>query len=763
MPLHHEQPVLIGRRPGVNRSTSTAGSSKPNGRAHANGKAHHYNAAPFDLAVDPLATNGYSAVGLIGKRPIDDDWPRWCKAPPTPDEIATHKGRNLNVGVACGYNGTVGIDIDTDRPEIEAAIRRVIPASPVAKRGKRGRTDFGRTSKPIASRRFYGPDGEILVEVLGDGRQSAIPPSIHPDIQRPYEWLSSATLLNTPLADLPLWPDDIGERLRMELAPFLAPEKEPRPQRSGPPPILTDTMRKRHRAWALKAIGTRVKELAGKQKPGRNRELFNIVCTFGKHVHHGVVTDAELRKPVLAACDTNGIAKANGWHDCEKTVDNGLRYALSDVLEDLSDRPKRQKTSAKPRREQRQQEDSQPQAELTKDEAVAKLAAESFDKTELGGIAKNERNIRRCLAKAGITLRYDAFARQRIVGGLSGYGPDLSDGAIDAMWIGFEREYKARFKRDHFAAVLRVEAHANTFHPVRDYLAGLKWDGTPRLDKWLTTYAGAKDTELIQQFGRLTLIGAVRRVRHPGTKFDTMLVLEGSEGRGKSTLFEKLAGHTWFSDDAPLNSEARETIERLRGKWIIEAADLSAVKRTDVERLKAFLARSKDSATMKYERETTTAPRECIFVGTTNSAAYLQSKNGNRRFWPVKVGKVDIPQLQHDSDHLWAEAAHYEAAGASVVLPEELWPVAREEQEKRREGDEWEGVIAEWLDGRRTADPFVTTADVAATALSVQLRDLDGRAQTRITDAMRLAGWSKDAGKTVRGKRYWGPVDGSNG
>ena len=391
----------------------------------------------------------------------------------------------------------------------------------------------------------------------------------------------------------------------------------------------------------------------------------------------------------------------------------------------------------------------------------ATLAAEALDTTERGAVTKSELNVRRCLAKAGVRLSYDAFSRQRLIHGQPGYGPDLTDGAIDALWIGFEREHKVRFSREHLAAVIRVEAHAHTFHPVLDYLDGLKWDRVPRLDRWLGTHAGAADSPLVQQFGRLTLIGAVRRVRRPGSKFDTMLVLEGPEGRNKSTLFETLASPGWFSDDAPLHAEARETIERLRGKWIIEAADLAAVRRTDVERLKAFLARKIDEATLKYERENTKAPRACIFVGTTNNSEYLQSKTGNRRFWPVRVGKIDIAALQRDRDQLWAEAAHYERLGASIVLPEHLWGDAREEQEKRREGDAWEGAIAAWLDQKqRSTNPLVTPAEVAQQALALQLRDLDGRSQARITDAMRLAGWSKDAGKIVRGLRYWGPSNG---
>src|SRR5262249_45828459 len=148
-----------------------------------------------------------------------------------------------------------------------------------------------------------------------------------------------------------------------------------------------------------------------------------------------------------------------------------------------------------------------------------------------GKIVKTEGNIRHALAIAGITLSYDAFARQRIVRGLSGYGPELTDAALDAMWVRFERDHRVRFTKEHFNAVVRVEAHTNSYHPVREYLAALVWDGTPRLDKWLVNYAGAEDTEINRQFGRLTLIAAVRRARHSGTKFDAMLVLEGPEGR----------------------------------------------------------------------------------------------------------------------------------------------------------------------------------------------------------------------------------------
>jgi predicted P-loop ATPase len=399
-----------------------------------------------------------------------------------------------------------------------------------------------------------------------------------------------------------------------------------------------------------------------------------------------------------------------------------------------------------------------PRLVASNDVPRAEPEPEGFKLTASDTIAKTEGNIRHALRLDGIELSYDEFARQRIVSGLQGHGPQLTDVAIEAMWIKFEREYRVSFQRKHFEAVLRVEAHANRYHPVCDYLAGLRWDGIPRLDRWLVTYARAADTEINRQFGRLTLIAAVRRVRCPGTKFDAMLVLEGREGLSKSTLFEVLAGSDWFSDDAPLHADARQTIEQLRGHWIIEAADLSAVNRTEVDRLKAFLARTKDVGTLKFERETTTAPRQCIFVGTTNSYEYLLSKTGNRRFWPVRVGRIDVEALRRDRDQIWAEAAQAEASGASIMLPEALWIVAGEEQEKRRKTDLWEGAIERFLDARRELEkPWVSPAEVAQQVLTMTLKDLDGTVKSRLFEAMRLAGWSKESGKKVNGLRLWGP------
>jgi putative DNA primase/helicase len=311
---------------------------EPNG--HANGGIDH-SAGPFDEVAQTLLENGYAPIPLIGKRPVDLQWTRWCRRQPTPAEIAEGKGKGRNVGVATGLHQLIGIDIDSDDNDIAAAVRSVIGESTVAKRGQRGRTDFYRmpAGASCSSRQFRHKDtGKVLVEVLGDGRQSVIPHSIHPDTEKPYAWLTDATFVDICIDDLPECPADLIEHLEVALKPWLPAGKPARPQRSGPPPNITDAMKRRHCAWALKALEARTKELAGKTKPGRDRMLFAHVCALGRHVHHGIITDAQLRDPLIEACIKNGLLAENGRQACHRTIDNGLRYALADYLDDLPDR-----------------------------------------------------------------------------------------------------------------------------------------------------------------------------------------------------------------------------------------------------------------------------------------------------------------------------------------------------------------------------------------------------------------------------------------
>ena len=309
-----------------------------------------------------------------------------------------------------------------------------------------------------------------------------------------------------------------------------------------------------------------------------------------------------------------------------------------------------------------------------------------FIRDDKGQIVRNnQHNIRLSLAKMGVSLSYDLFARKSLINGLSGFGPMLDDEAVRRLWFLMPERFGFHPGKDFFwEAVLDIAAR-ESFHPVGEYLAALSWDGKSRLDRWLVSYGGAPDTPFVQAAGANTLIAAVRRVRQPGVKFDEMLVLEGEQGTGKSTALSILAGiPAWFSDSCPFNADGREVIEALSGKWIVEAGELAGLRKASSEKLKAFQSRSIDHGRAAYGRIPLAVPRECIIVGSTNCAAYLSDGTGNRRFWPVQIKRFDLEGLARDRDQIWAEAAAREELGESIRLPASLWADAAHEQEARR-------------------------------------------------------------------------------
>lgn len=386
---------------------------------------------------------------------------------------------------------------------------------------------------------------------------------------------------------------------------------------------------------------------------------------------------------------------------------------------------------------------------------IVPAADDELERDEIGRIVKSERNILLALKKSGVTLKYDEFAQEYRLGGMTGYGPDLSKAAREELYLLIQREYRFKPTWDDFRMVVDSAARRGRYHPVRRYLDSLVWDERDRIDDWLVRYAGAPDTPFVRAVGRIVLIAAVRRIRKPGCKFDEMLVLESPEGRNKSTLFAVLAGEVWFSDDAPLNAGAREVIERLRGRWIVECADLSGMTRAEIEDLKAFLSRREDAATMKYDPDTTKHKRSCVFVGTTNRKNYLISDTGNRRFWPVEIDRIDIDAVIRDRDQLWAEAAYWEAQGESIRLDPELYEAARAEQESRRVIDPWREMVAEALgdvEGKLLCGDAWRIIDKPGAQRSQHDNN-------RLGAVMRDLGWERREVR-IGGKKRWGYVKG---
>ena len=250
------------------------------------------------------------------------------------------------------------------------------------------------------------------------------------------------------------------------------------------------------------------------------------------------------------------------------------------------------------------------------------------------------------------------------------------------------------------AAAVQHFASMRLIHPLRDHLDGRAWDGERRLESWLTTYLGVAKNDYSQAVGRAWLISAVARVFKPGCKADHALILEGPQGAFKSTACSIIAmSPDWFADEiADLGS--KDSAQDLRGKWIIEIGELSAMRRSEVERVKAFISRSSDHYRPSYGRRSQDFARQCVFIGTTNADAYLADETGGRRFWPVKVGKIDTDALRRDIGQLWAEAVAAFKAGEAWHLPREIEMQAREQQADRRITDPWEDAIIGWAEAQ---------------------------------------------------------------
>jgi hypothetical protein len=380
------------------------------------------------------------------------------------------------------------------------------------------------------------------------------------------------------------------------------------------------------------------------------------------------------------------------------------------------------------------------------------------------------RNARLAIRGLGIECRYDEFRNRCFLGGhsfdqrssfekTSGVlAGELTDNAVHELRSYVDTTY--RFDpgtlpaRD--AAIQECLAHRHD--PVLDYLDGLTWDRRARLAGWLSVYLGAADTAFNRAIGLLVLVAAVRRAREPGCKFDQIVVLEGTEGTLKSSALKILAGE-WFSDQTLLGLNEQRQQEALEGVWLYEIADLTGHRNWEVERMKAFASRTHDRVRPAYGHFRVDQPRRCVLFATTNDDTYLKSQTGNRRFWPVRCGQIDLEALKRDRGQLWAEACAIEESGASLVLDRTLWTDARALQNERLEHDLWDDLLADtektaWAKLHSSMQPGgrgewrVSTRDIIENILNLGAEKLSDTNAKRLAHSMRRLGW--DGPKATR-------------
>jgi hypothetical protein len=393
-------------------------------------------------------------------------------------------------------------------------------------------------------------------------------------------------------------------------------------------------------------------------------------------------------------------------------------------------------------------------------------APKTWEQTASGVLkSKSYINAATAIERLGVVCRFDRFHDRKLVegSGLDNYGSELSDAHARALREFIIAEYRFDPGIENVREAAERACEENQFDPILDYLDALRWDGVPRVDRWLTTYMGAPDTELNRAGGRVFLIAMVRRAREPGCKFDLIPVLEGVEGTGKSSILQILAGGADnFSDQTLLGCDDRMQQELTKGRWLCEISDLAGMSKADIESTKAFVTRQVDQARPAYGRFLVGQPRRCVFAATTNSKDYLRSQTGNRRFLPVETGRIDAEAFARNRDQLMAEAAVLEARGEPIALPAHLWGAAAVEQEARRETDPWEDLLARakaevriWTTSagleERASSKYLLTME-----LHLDASKINTPTNKRLATCMRKLGWKGPEKMWINGEEVRG-------
>ncbi|NLC41157.1 MAG: hypothetical protein GX763_09615 [Clostridiaceae bacterium] len=350
--------------------------------------------------------------------------------------------------------------------------------------------------------------------------------------------------------------------------------------------------------------------------------------------------------------------------------------------------------------------------EATQDnEWMKQLSMDNFGKVD-----PTVRNIRLIIENHKLLegkIAHNLFSNRILVTGELPWDKDF-EGERD--WTDVDRAGLEEFVETKFGvsnirktdSAFALAADSNSFHPVREYLNSLTWDGVKRVPTLFADYLGAEPSPYLEEVSKIHLTAAVARIFKPGVKYDHLLSLQGPQGIGKSTLIRILASNEWFNDSIE-TINGKETFELLQGSWLIELGEMNATRKADKDQFKQFLTKTVDIYRVAYGRFTSRFPRQCIFWGTGNDIEFLRDGTGERRYFPVKCSVIlpmkDVfEDLPKERDQIWAEALHYWKHGQRLYLTPKMEQIANEIRDQHKELNPKAGLIREWLEKSVPAD-----------------------------------------------------------
>lgn len=301
-------------------------------------------------------------------------------------------------------------------------------------------------------------------------------------------------------------------------------------------------------------------------------------------------------------------------------------------------------------------------------------------------------------------IGWDEFAGRILIlktcpAGEPGQWTDHAD-KLAAIWLQ-RSKWRLEVGYELVASSIEAVARKNSFHPLRDKLSALVWDGNSRVDTWTTKYLGADDTLVHATMGARWLLGAVRRAFEPGSQMDAALILEGAQGLGKSTALRVLS--LGFFTDELSDVGSKDAAMQLHGNWIVEIAELDAISRADAAKVKAFLTRRTDKYRPPYGRHVEEHPRQCVFAGSVNHSDYLKDETGGRRFWPLACQRIDLEALRRDAEQLWAESVQrYRDGEASYIDDAAIAAEIASHTSQRYQRDVWDDVVRAYAQVRES-------------------------------------------------------------